>query len=124
MNKIVTVSRPLPTSTLAAGHAAADALLGSAHPTVSGLRRWMLGDDLTALKVLSDDLGICVAILRSDESRDDMRVQASDRLRRLARRYRSDVACGGVETGSIDDSALRSPDAYGRGVQEDQALAA
>jgi hypothetical protein len=124
MSKIVKVAGPLPTSTLAAGHAAADALLGSAHPTVSGLRRWMLGDDFTALKVLSDELGICVAVLRSDEGRDDMRAQASDRLRRLARRYRSDVAYGGVETGSIDDTALRMPDAYGRGAQEDQALAA
>lgn len=124
MSKIVTVSRPLPTSTLIAGHAAAHALLTSAHPTASGLRRWMLGDDFTALKVLSDELGICVGILSADEGRSDMRLQASDRLRRLARRFRSDSACGGVETGSIDDSALRSPESYGRGMQEEQALAA
>lgn len=124
MSKIVKVSGPLPTATLAAGHAVADALLNTPHPTVPGLRRWMLGDDLTALKVLSDELGICVRVLGADESRGDMRVQASDRLRRLARRYRMDASCGGVELGSMDDGALRSPDAYGRSVQEDQALAA
>lgn len=124
MSKIVTVSGPLPTATLVAGHAAAAALLSASHPTVPGLRRWMLGDDFVAIKNLSDDLGIFASILQDDESRDDLRVQATDRLRRLARRYRLDSACGGVETGSIDDAALRGPDAYGRTVQEDQALAA
>lgn len=124
MSKIVTVSGPLPTATLAAGHVVASTLLGSAHSTVPGLQRWMLGDDLTALTVLSDELGICVAVLQQDETRQDMRVQASDRLRRLARRYRLDSSCGGVEIGSLDDSALRSPDAYVRTMQEDQALAA
>ncbi len=124
MSKIVTVSGPLPTSTLVAGHAAAAALLDAPHPTISGLRRWMLGDDFVAIKNLSDDLGIFASVLQEDETRQDIRVQATDRLRRLARRYRLDSSCGGVELGSIDDAALRGPDAYGRSIQDEQALAA
>ena len=124
MSKIVPVSGPLPTATLVAGHAVADALLNTPHSSIPGLRRWMLGDDYVALKTMSDEIGTCASILQRDETRDDLRVQATDRLRRLARRYRMDLACGGIEVGSIDDAALRGPDAYGRAAQEDQALAA
>lgn len=124
MSKIVAVSGPLPLATLIAGHAAADALLNTPHPTVPGLNRWMLGDDHVPLKVLSDDLGLLISALRSDETRTDLRKQASDRLRRLARRYRTDATYGGVEMGSIDDTALCTPDAYERTMQEDRALAA
>ncbi|MFZ3482040.1 hypothetical protein [Sphingomonas sp. 3-13AW] len=123
MSKIVETSSRLSLETLAAAHSVADAMLTTDHPTIPGLRRWMLGDDYVALKALSDDLGLYVAALRLDQTRDDVHQLATASLRGLSRRYSADASHGAVEKGSIPDLALRNPDAYDH-QQGDTALAA
>jgi hypothetical protein len=113
MSNVVTVNGPLSVSALAAAHAAADAVLP----------RWLLGDDATAMRTLCDELGFEVAVLERYGPREDLARMATDRVRRISQRYRRDLGYGAIDVGSIDDSALRSPDAH-QSPARDVALAA